>query len=60
MQSVDAEKLNSQIKRIKFFSIPLERVEAKFKMSQNRSDADQENVILNLNKGSHEDKMVST
>ncbi len=36
------------MKSIVVFEIPIERVEGKFKMSQNRSEADQASVIAHL------------
>lgn len=37
------------------FEVDIERIEAKTKLSQNRSDADQESVIAHLDGGSHPD-----
>jgi len=55
MSSLPKEHLESQIKKIKFFQIPLQKIVGKFKMSQNRVEEDQQGVISNLLKGSVED-----
>jgi len=40
--------LHSMMQSIVAFEIPIERIEGKFKLNQNRSDVDQESVIAHL------------
>lgn len=49
-----------QLKAIVGLSIQVERVEAKAKLSQNRSDEDQAGVVRGLNDGSPEEHAVAT
>jgi transcriptional regulator len=42
------------------FEIVIERLEGKFKLSQNRTEADQAGVVAALSEGSPEDQAVAT
>lgn len=43
-----AEYLAGELKQIVGFEMPIEKIEGKWKLSQNRPEADRENVITNL------------
>ncbi|HED33069.1 MAG TPA: hypothetical protein ENJ08_02475 [Gammaproteobacteria bacterium] len=50
MKSLEQEKLDKMLGMITGFQITIEKIEFKEKMSQNRSDRDQQSVISALNK----------
>ena len=43
---------NGMLNAIVGFEIEVSRIEAKYKLSQNRSDADRQNIIINLSASS--------
>ena len=53
------EYATKQARAIVAFEMPLSRIEAKFKMSQNKSEGDQKLVRDNLSSGSPEDQEVA-
>ncbi len=48
MVDLPADYLQTMLKAIVVFELPIARVEGKYKLSQNRSDVDQTNVIAHL------------
>ncbi len=54
-----SEYVEDLLRKIKFFSFRIEKIEGKFKMSQNRTLRDQLSVIEQLKKGSPEDHAVA-
>eukprot|EP01114_Cavostelium_apophysatum_P017560 TRINITY_DN524_c0_g1_i1.p1 TRINITY_DN524_c0_g1~~TRINITY_DN524_c0_g1_i1.p1 ORF type:complete len:241 (-),score=37.50 TRINITY_DN524_c0_g1_i1:567-1289(-) len=55
LDSLSSDYVSNQMKKIKVFEIPVQRIEGKFKMSQNRSEEDQNGAVLNLMKGGHDE-----
>ena len=55
---VSGERLEKMLDAIVAFRLPVERIEAKFKMNQNRTVADRGKVIGNLREGAHPDLLA--